>query len=256
MAEWPGPEGVVIRTARQEDAETLARVLALNRASVEPALLSALEQDPVEGLLELDSARRRDAIIRAQVLSDAMDAFPGLSTLLVAEDEHDDVVGAAEMLVPGQVAMGLLRAGVHFADVAMVIATVTKLASLAVVKPARGRGVGAALVERARRIDMRAGFTLMYGQFHVGTGLERFSQRCGFDVLAEREPIALPPYIPFLIGPDPGESAVRPLAPNFRALALRGLRLMGAGRSARPADPFGSHTDGSAAVCGEPGVVA
>ena len=139
--------------------------------------------------------------------TDAMDAFPALSSLFVAENE-DGIVGAAQVLVPGRMIIEMLKHGLGAQAAVSVAASIAKYSSLVVVDGARRRGVGAALTRRCVRTYLDAGFVMIFGQFHEELQLERFYENCGFDVLNPGQGVDLPPPLRWTTMPEPGDRLI------------------------------------------------
>jgi GNAT superfamily N-acetyltransferase len=207
---------VKIRAARPEDLKAVGEVLSLNGQRVEPMLVAALERGVVGRSLRLDPQARAREVVRHHEATDAMDAFPGLSTLLVAEEEKV-VVGAAQVLVPGQMLIEMSTRGFGLQVAASVAASIAKYSSLVVVDAARGRGIGAALTRRCVKIYLDADFAMIFGQFHESPMLERFYRRCGFDVLDAGQGVSLPPPVQWATMPEPGDRLIVRWHPRFEA---------------------------------------
>jgi transcriptional regulator with XRE-family HTH domain len=66
-------------------------------------------------------------------------------------------------------------------------AAVVKINGLAVDQASRETGIGTALISTCLQLYFQLGYRLAYGQFSVGSGLETYYRRLGFDVFAPGE---------------------------------------------------------------------
>ena len=86
-------------------------------------------------------------------------------------------------------------------------AALLAIKGVAVAESARGAGLGQALLRRIVQIYDQVDYRLLYGQFSVGSGLETYYARQGFEVLGEQAGVPLGPVfdLPITVGAPPGE---------------------------------------------------
>lgn len=127
----------------------------------------------------------------------------GLTIVLVAVDPGRTLVGAVQAAPPFE----LLTSVRAMPRERMLAAThvMMKITGVGVMPSRRGAGVGHALTKSAADLAWRIGYRVVYGQFGISSGLDKFFSSCGFDIVSPSEGITFTPYdMPFGIMPQPG----------------------------------------------------
>ncbi|MFD4260777.1 hypothetical protein ACFWR9_24920 [Streptomyces sp. NPDC058534] len=205
---WQGPEGGRIRLAQTGEADAVQALMAAAGARLDQP---AADQFGGELAVALCAGLTgQEAWIRAMtpllVQRTYLDAIPGLSLVLVAEDKAGDVVGAAYSMPPMPIMNGAQQQGFPPEQLMSIPLALAKLAGLSVTEKARGAGWATHLLKRTVQVYEQLDLLLFYGQFPVDSGLDRFYQRRGFTPLAPQEKLDLEPLsLPFGIDPGPGE---------------------------------------------------
>ncbi|MEU8136536.1 GNAT family N-acetyltransferase [Streptodolium elevatio] len=194
LGPWPGPAETRIRAAAPGEVPAIDALL--HAAGTHLEAHDALDAGQFGALVRtglLDGTDAMFAEVEAAVRAWDLDRLiHGMTTVLVAEDEAGDVVGAVVMLPPGQVCGPLAERGV-WGQVLRLILTTTKLRGIAVAEAARGRGIGTALLDQAVSLHQHLGAALVYGQFTAQDDLEAYYRTRGFDVLAPGAGFSLNP---------------------------------------------------------------
>jgi len=211
---WSGPDGSRVRLARPAEASEVDRLLKLTGEAMDPAMVEAIATDVIAFGIRSALAERgspteplRTFLVRGLTSGESTSVMAGLSTVLVAEDRAGDVIGALFALPPAGVIAAGVEGGVPPMIAMSAALTVVKIKGVAVAERVQGRGHGAELLKRAWQLYLHLDYYLAYGQFKVGTGLERYYPRRGFEVLAEGEGVSLQERlgVPLGIRPEPGE---------------------------------------------------
>lgn len=173
---------------------------AVEDGTISSALIREVESGESEVLQELASASER---------GDPNLALPGLSTVVVAEGADGALVGAALALPPFAVFTRAANSGLPAPLALAGLSAVVKIKGLGVAEHARGAGIGSALVGYCTKRYLSLGYRLVYGQIRVGSGLETYYLRLGFEVLAAGKAASLNALsLPFAINPEPGERLI------------------------------------------------
>ncbi|NYD51330.1 GNAT superfamily N-acetyltransferase [Actinomadura luteofluorescens] len=123
--------------------------------------------------------------------------------MLVAEHPEAGVVGALLVLPPARV---LSHAGLPEMESVFGLLQIIKLKAVAVDPAHRSSGVAAALIAACRQLYTQLGYTLLYGQFEVGSGLETYYRRQRLTVLPEGQGVSLTMFsVPVGIHTSPTE---------------------------------------------------
>jgi N-acetylglutamate synthase-like GNAT family acetyltransferase len=115
--------------------------------------------------------------------------MPGLILVLVAEGRDGLLRGVLEAVPPTNVLLDGVEAGVPVLAAVIGAAKVAKIRAVAVAENSRGVGIGATLIRRSLQVYLQLGFLLVYGQFPIGSGLEKYYARQGFTALDEGQDI-------------------------------------------------------------------
>jgi len=185
--------------ARPDEGEAAGRLLtaAHHELSDETRLLmktGAMGTTVMRGLDGGDEAILHD-VVQAVAGRPLEEVFGGLSVLLAAEDRGGELVGALTAIPPIRTLMYALDSGVDQLQVLVMAQAVIKIKGVAVAEQARRRGIGTALINRCVQLYSQLGWQMRYGQFAVGSGLEGYYSRRGFEVLDEGELISLRPLL-------------------------------------------------------------
>jgi GNAT superfamily N-acetyltransferase len=207
---WAGPGGTHIRLARPGDGEQVTKLLALAGISLDPVVGAVIEAGTVASTLLLGLDHGPIGILRPLAESVAADrpdeAMPGLVFVLVAEGRDGLLRGVLQAVPPDNVLADGVEAGVPVLNAVVGAAKITKIRAVAVAEDARGHRIGETLIRRTVRTYLQLGFLLIYGQFPIGSGLEKYYARQGFTVLDEGQDIDLRRInLPIFIRTDPSE---------------------------------------------------
>ena len=214
MRGWSGPDGSRLRLARPAEADQVDQLLQLTGETIDEAMVDAIKSDEIAaGIREVlatpgsPAEPLRGFLVRGLSAGRSAAVMTGLASVLVAEDRTGAVAGALFALPPAGVIAGVIAGGVPPGQAMSLALSVVKIKGVAVAETHRGRGLGAELLKRAWQLYLHLDFYLAYGQFQVGTGLERYYPRHGFEVLAEGEGLWLEDRlgVPLGIRPEPGE---------------------------------------------------
>src|SRR5438034_6696420 len=104
-------------------------------------------------------------------------AMPGLVLVLVAEEQCGFLRAVLQAVPPDNVLADAVQAGVPVLNAVVAAAKFAKIRAVAVAEDARGHGIGETLIRRTVRTYLQLGFRLIYGQFPVGSGLEKYYAR-------------------------------------------------------------------------------
>ena len=207
---WAGPGDTRIRLARPGDTEQVTKLLALADIALDPAVGTVIEAGTVASTLLIGLNHGVAEMLRP--LADAVaanrpdDAMPGLIMVLVAEGRDGSLRGVLQAVPPANVLADGSAAGVPLLTAVVGAAKVAKIRAVAVAEKARGLGLGETLIRRTVRTYLQLGFLLIYGQFPIGSGLEKYYARQGFTVLDEGQTIDLRRMnFPILIATDPSD---------------------------------------------------
>ena len=207
---WAGPGDTRIRLARPGDTEQVTRLLMLAGIALDPAVGAVIEAGTVASTLLTGLHHGVAEMVRplAGAVADDRpdDAMPGLIMVLVAEGRDGSLRGVMQAVPPSNVLADGMAAGVPLLTAVISAAKVAKIRAVAVAEKARGLGLGETLIRRTVRTYLQLGFLLIYGQFPIGSGLEKYYARQGFTVLDEGQTIDLRRMnLPILIATDPSE---------------------------------------------------
>jgi GNAT superfamily N-acetyltransferase len=207
---WAGPGGTRIRLARPGDTEQVTGLLALADIALDPVVGTVIEAGTVASTLLMGLDHGVNDMLRP--LAEAVaadrpdDAMPGLILVLVAEGRDGFLRGVLQAVPPDNVLADGIAAGVPVLTAVVGAVKVAKIRAVAVAEQARGIGIGQTLIRRSVRTYLQLGFLLIYGQFPIGSGLEKYYARQGFTVLDEGQTIDLRRMnFPVLIGTDPSD---------------------------------------------------
>ncbi|MFI0515786.1 GNAT family N-acetyltransferase [Streptomyces sp. WSLK1-5] len=159
-------------------------------------------------LLEgLDGADLAERLVRAAAAGDLQRAAGELSLPLVARDREGHVLGALLAVPSGTVVSGLARLPGSRQAVLLSMLAYAKIKALAVSEDARGRGIGAALLERCVQVYWQLDYTLLFGEFDTERDLGPYYTRQGFSVLGSGQTINVGSLLtgsPLHLGAGPG----------------------------------------------------
>jgi GNAT superfamily N-acetyltransferase len=210
---WAGPAGCRIRLARLEEAEAAAALIRMADADGElPDEVLQLVQSGLNAALVLRGLDEGPQAIIEQVAVLASqgllhEAIGGLASVLVAQDPGGQVVATSLTFPPGAIIARALQANLNKGKILLLALAILKIKGVAVAESARGAGLGQALLRRIVQIYDQVDYRLLYGQFSVGSGLETYYARQGFEVLGEQAGVPLGPVfdLPITVGAPPGE---------------------------------------------------
>jgi GNAT superfamily N-acetyltransferase len=207
---WAGPGGTHVRLARQGDTEQITGLLALAGIALDPVVAAVIEAATVASTLLQGLDQGAEGMLaplaRAVAADRAEQAMPGLVLVLVAEDRCGFLRAVLQAVPPDNVLADAVQAGVPVLNAVVAATKFAKIRAVAVAEDARGHGIGETLIRRTVRTYLQLGFRLIYGQFPVGSGLEKYYARQGFTVLDEGQDIDLRRInLPILIRTDPSD---------------------------------------------------
>jgi GNAT superfamily N-acetyltransferase len=207
---WAGPGGTRIRLARPGDTEQVTGLLSLANISLDPAVGAVIEAGTVASTLLLGLDNGSEAMLHTLAHAVAADTpddpMSGLILVLVAESRDGFLHGVLQAVPPTNVLSDGIEAGVPLPTAVASAARIAKIRAVAVDREARGVGIGETLIRRCVRTYLQIGFQLIYGQFPLGSGLEKYYARQGFTVLDEGQNIDLRRMnLPILISTDPSD---------------------------------------------------
>ncbi len=192
------------------DTEQITGLLALAGIPLDPVVGAVIEAGTLASTLLLGLDHGPEGMLRPLAEAVAADrpdqAMPGLVLVLVAEDRDGFVRGVLQAVPPDNVLADGIKAGVPVLNAVVGATKVAKIRAVAVAEDARGNRIGETLIRRTVRTHLQLGFLLIYGQFPVGSGLEKYYARQGFTVLDEGQDIDLRRInLPILIRTDPSD---------------------------------------------------
>ncbi|WP_030925439.1 GNAT family N-acetyltransferase [Streptosporangium amethystogenes] len=197
------------------EAERWLKLLETAGVERDDTLLAAVGDGPLGWLLSLGlsggrAAMRRRFLETVSVRTEeaAVHALVGLSIPLIVQDRAGRLVGALHAVsLPPKLVANAADRGIPLEVMLAALTAVVKIRAVAVDERARGRGIGSALLTRCLQLYFQLGFLLAYGQFRVGSGLETFYTRHGFDVLDEGTVLSFHDRLglPFSVTAEPGE---------------------------------------------------
>ncbi|MFD4860616.1 hypothetical protein [Streptomyces atratus] len=205
---WHGPEGGRVRLAQAGEDAAVQTLMGTAGARLDRPVADQFGGELAVALCAGLSGQ--EAWIKAMtpllVQRTYLDAIPGLSLVPVAEDKDGDIVGAAYAMPPMPIMNGAHQQRFPAPQLMSIPLAVAKVAGLSVTEKARGAGWDTHLLKRTVQIYEQLDLLLLYGQFPVDSGLDRFYQQRGFTPLAPQEKLDLDPLsLPFGIDPGPGE---------------------------------------------------
>jgi GNAT superfamily N-acetyltransferase len=198
----PGPTGWRIRLVRSGDVDAVRRLLPLAEPGLDeegamlaqhPGLAAGLQRALRHGpkaLLLRDSA---GAVVRRSL----QDVLIEMALLLVAVNDRGQVDAVLMAFPPVNVLANALQAGVSMTNIVVAAQSVVKIKGVAVAEPARGLGVGAALLDQCVMLYTGLGWQVVYGQFGAESGLDAYYRLRGFEVLDRGAGINLLELLPF-----------------------------------------------------------
>ncbi|MFE9647467.1 GNAT family N-acetyltransferase [Streptomyces sp. NPDC006365] len=207
----PGPGGVRIRYAVQEEAEVVTALLKTAADDLETGHLEALAEGRCgTWLLDgLAGARLVEPLVRAATAGDLQSAAAAMSLPLVAQDRDGHVVGALLGVPSGTVISTVTQLPGHDQHALLSMLKYAKIKAVAVREDARGRGIGAALLKRCVQVYWQLDFMLLFGGFETPRDLGPYYTRQGFTVLRPGQTIdvgTLLAGVPIQLGAGPGET--------------------------------------------------
>jgi GNAT superfamily N-acetyltransferase len=212
--------------AQPGESDQADRLLKLAGVGLPPEIVEAIECQRVSSALvralgsghEFDLLGDLTAAAESRDLERVARAWAGMATVVVAEDPTGELVGAMFAAPPFEWFDEVSAADVSPRRSMMVSmagpGVVVKLRSLGVEEAARGAGIGAALATRCTNLYFELGYRLAFGQIRLGSGLENYYPKLGFEVLAEGEAIR----VDALLRLPNAEMAIAPL-PQERLIA-------------------------------------
>lgn len=211
---------VTVRLATSGDVEALAPLVEFTGTPLDEYLRTGLYEDGCAGALRVGLANGQQALredIATAFSHTDGDPRPLLlraALPLVAEHAEHGVVGTLLAYPPGHVLEQYYTAAARWGPRAQHkillggAITLIKLKAVAVAEHARGKHLGAALVQRCTRVYRQCGYALLYGQIDPGRQhLHRFYAHQGFTIHERDQPLDL--WVLFGIDggihPDAGE---------------------------------------------------
>ncbi|WP_331762312.1 GNAT family N-acetyltransferase (plasmid) [Streptomyces sp. NBC_01527] len=206
-----GPDGTRIRLARPDESHRVGELLKLATGEIEQGHIDGMAAGKcgkwlLDGLSSVDRAMT-EPLVRAATGGRLQEGALSLSLPLVAQNRDGELVGALLALPPGMVVETVQEAGYEMHALLAMLKYV-KIKSLAVAEPARGRGVGAALLKRCAQVYWQLDFMLLYGEFEIERALGPYYARQGFTVLDPGETTDIGYVLtgrPIGLGAGPGE---------------------------------------------------
>lgn len=207
------PDSYQLRIARPGESEGVNFLLGLAGVELNVFLEEAVEDETISSALIRAARSGNEEILRELVSAtdrgDPNLAMPGLSTVVVAEVTGGALAGAALALPPFAVFAEAANTGLATPWALAGLAAVVKIKGVGVAEHARRGGIGSALIRYCTNRYLSLGYHLVYGQIRVGSGLEAFYPRLGFDVMAVGEHVSLEALsLPIAISPEPGERLI------------------------------------------------
>ncbi|MFG3518315.1 GNAT family N-acetyltransferase [Streptomyces bobili] len=136
-------------------------------------------------------------------------AAASMSLPLVAQDREGQVVGALLAVPSGTIVSTVSRLPGHEQHVLLSMLKYAKIKAVAVRDDARGRRIGAALLNRCVQVYWQLDYMLLFGEFETGRDLGEYYTRQGFTVLRPGQAIdvgTLLAGVPIQLGAGPGET--------------------------------------------------
>jgi GNAT superfamily N-acetyltransferase len=201
---WSGPNGTRVRLAASGESADVARFMAMAGSAFDTDLAAAIDNDTIAtAVLAALNGDRRAILAEFAALSAGEDPTPreaALTTVLVAANRVGELVGAFGAYPPlAAISQGLV-AGIQPELMLASGALIVRFSGLGVDEPARGAGIGNALMRGAIRLYDQLGYQIAYGQIPPGRGLEHYYRRFGFEVLGVGEPLSLEKYLGIPMG--------------------------------------------------------
>ncbi|MFD0535775.1 hypothetical protein ACFQY7_20540 [Actinomadura luteofluorescens] len=172
--------GVRIRAARAEDVAAARRLIALTGSGVilEDRLSAAVSDGTLGAAVRKGLSGGEDALTYELASAMSQEGEGTVEGLLVGADMRAGrrapggrgggrAAGAAAARV-------LSHAGLPEMESVFGLLQIIKLKAVAVDPAHRSSGVAAALIAACRQLYTQLGYTLLYGQFEVGSGLETY----------------------------------------------------------------------------------
>lgn len=207
---WAHPAGRV-RLIRPGEERAASALMGLADVDLEPLLAQAIGDGSSSQALPVGLDHNRTEYLRAAVTAcmreHLAEGLSSMSLVLVAATAADEVVGVLTGTPPlatlETAAEALGYTPVQLVGLSLAIA---KIQVVAVAEPARGRGLAGEMLKRAWQVYSQLEFSLAYGQFDVGSGLESFYDVRGFTIHASGERLSLERInLPMAINADGGE---------------------------------------------------
>ncbi|WP_259294732.1 GNAT family N-acetyltransferase [Streptomyces canus] len=205
----PGPDGGCIGFAAPGEAGSVTTLLKAAADDLETGHLDALARGQCGTWLldALDGVDLGEPLVRAAAAGDLQRAAGELSLPLVARDSEGHVLGALLAVPSGVVVAGLARLPGSQQVVLLSMLTYAKIKAVAVSEDARGRGIGAALLQWCAQVYWQLDYTLLFGEFDTERNLGRYYTRQGFSVLGPGQTIDVGSLLtgsPLHLGAGPG----------------------------------------------------
>lgn len=197
-----GGPGVRIRQAIPGDVDAIRRLARLAGVQLEDELADAIQDETAGAALRAGLRGGPDAFTRhmaGQFIAhrdSSLTAYLSAALVLVAEQRDHGIVGTLVAYPPANVAGMILeqtrRRVTDPHERSQLIAAgglgLAKVKALAVAGPARGQGIGGAMLAFCAKIYQRCQYVILYGQMPPTPGLEAFYTRYGFQVLPPDAP--------------------------------------------------------------------
>lgn len=216
---WVLESGVRVRLARTQDLQAVRELVPLTGVPFEDDIAAAIESG-IAGAALLAGVRGGSEAFQRHMAEqffasqDADQRVPFLhaTVVLVAEHDHDGIVGAAVAYPPVAVIRQMVqqagRLGIDPIKIVLGGAlAIVRIKALAVKPSMRRHGIGGALLQLCRQLYAHCGYLTVYGQMPPTEGLDDFYRRHGFEVLAPG--VGFDPWVVFGfhadIHPEPHE---------------------------------------------------
>jgi GNAT superfamily N-acetyltransferase len=200
----PGPSGTWLRRPHPGEADMVNGLLNHADDALEPWAAEAIDSGTLSSIHHGAFYGRSLDELAGELSQGGPDTvMSGLTIVLVAVDPSRRLVGAIQMAPPFK----LLTSIREMPRQQMLAAThvMMKITGVGVVPSRRGAGIGRALTRSAADLAWRIGYRVVYGQFAISSGLDKFFASCGFDIASPSDGITFIPYdMPFGVMPQAG----------------------------------------------------
>ncbi|MEU3565420.1 GNAT family N-acetyltransferase [Kitasatospora sp. NPDC006786] len=206
---WDGPDGGRIRLARAGEAPAVEQLLDLTGVGLDRIHADSIDTGGLAATLRVGLDGGQKQLTRAAATAaaghDLVTVIPGLSLVLVAEDQDGEPVGALSAVPPASLLKVGAEQGVQGEQLLFFCLVIAKIGAVAVADSARGRGWGTHLLKRAVQVYQQLQYQLLYGQFDADSEpLPRFYSQRGFTPLSQDEGIDLNVLLGLPLGIQPG----------------------------------------------------